>query len=201
MLQSDLMLASIGPHKPRNSRKNRCDLMKIFSKILIFFSALCSLSACAEKPPKPPVSFPFAIAQKGAKVDTIIRIPKAGGYYFTIEFIFKENDPLDRERLMKLAGDSGYKDGHLIEDPEAPGIPLLLKLRVVELKESGEKLVFEKITSQHPRAAYGMTGVDKEIAVIPLNKGRYRVSLESLRDTAELQNTNTEFSVHKGWSK
>ncbi len=115
--------------------------------------------------------------------------------------MFDNHHEGDRDRVKRLVGNSITKDGKLIEDPENPGVPLLLKLTVVKIENQKEILIFDHITNQHPESAYGAEHYNKDISKVYLNAGSYRVKLESLRSAQELKGTKIDFSIAKWWVK
>ena len=146
------------------------------------------LAACANTPS----SVPFAVQKAGNKIEIEYRAVEHRFYLLDLRLMYKEGDQEDRERVSKLAG-RYEKDpnGKLIQ----PGVPILLKLRIDAIDDSGVRPMLEREISDLRTTSYGSDSFDKRIATVPLKPGRYRISVESLRDVPELFGTPAIFRI------
>jgi hypothetical protein len=164
--------------------------MNIRRRWLMLLAALPLLSACKEGKedgdlPTPPLILPFEVQKAGNKVETPLKIVKQREYIFSLLFSYKKGDEIDRARVRKLTG--GYevvKSGKVME----PGIPTPVKLRVIAIEATGEKLVYEKETDPI-LTSWGGDSFAKNIAYVVLQPGDYRIRVESLKDAPELAGT------------
>lgn len=152
------------------------------------------LSACANDagPPKPPLSLPFEVQKAGNKVETELRVVEHRGYIFALLFMYKKDDQEDRARVRKLAGEyEKNQNGELIE----PGVPILLRLKIDVIDDSGVKTMLEQEISELRMTSYGAVSFNKRISAVPLKPGHYRISVESLKDVPELLGTPVIFQI------
>lgn len=146
------------------------------------------LTACANAPS----SWPFEVQKAGNKVEIEYRAVEHRGYLFDLRLMYKEGDREDRERVRKLAG-RYEKDnsGKLIE----PGVPILLRFKISVIDASGERLILDQEISELRKTSHGADSFNKRIIEVPLKPGRYRISVESLKDVPELFETPVIFSI------
>lgn len=164
--------------------------IRLFTAILAFFPWL---SACANaRPPKPPLIFPFAVQRAGSKIETELRIVEKRLYTIKLLFMFKDGDQEDYARVRKLAGDSAIDKSRKLVDP---GIPILLRLKIIQIDAQGQKLLFEKESSEQPCYATGTGRISKRIEDIKLDVGHYKISVENLKDVPELEGTKINFVI------
>lgn len=169
-------------------------LLKAKLLLLVVLIIFPWFSACARdaKPLQPPLSLPFEMQKAGNKVETELRVIEHRGYLFDLQLMYKERDQVDRARVKKLAGAATIdKYGNLVE----PGILILLRLKIEVVDDSGVKLMFEQEISELRLTSHGADSFDKRIAVVPLKPGRYRISVESLKDVPDLVGTPVIFRI------
>ena len=144
------------------------------------------LTACAKS------NFPFEVQKAGNKVEIEYRVVKHEFYYFNLRLMYKEGDQEDRARVRKLAGSyEKDKNGKLIE----PGIPIVLRFKINVIDSAGERPMLEQEIPVLGLTSWGGDSFSKQIAGVPLKPGRYRISVESLRDVPELVGTPVIFSI------
>lgn len=163
-------------------------IMKSKWLFIAMMALLPWLTACAQDagPPNPPLSLPFEVQQAGNKVETELRVVEHRGYSFDLRLMYKKGDQANRERVRKLAGRYEQdKNGKLIE----PGVPILLRLKIDVIDDSGVNPMLEQGVSELKLTSWGGDSFNKRIAEVPLKPGRYRISIESLRDVPELLGT------------
>lgn len=155
---------------------------------VFLLSFLPWLTACANAPS----SQPFLVQKAGNKVELEFRAVEHRAYFFNLRFMYKESDQEDRERVRKLMG--GYMTNASGKVTE-PGVPIVLKLRIAIVTELGESPILDKEISELRLTSWGGDSFGKEIAVVILKPGRYRIRVESLRDVPELVGTPVIFSI------
>ncbi len=143
----------------------------------IFMLALLPwLSGCAT------AERPFEAQKAGAKIEVEFRAREHRGYYFILSFMHKKFDRTESDRIHKLLGrEWKNKNGELT----IPGIPTLLRLRIYEV-DAAEEPIFEEDIQTFGITSAGSDSVDRDIAMVILQPGRYRISVESLKDVPEL---------------
>lgn len=98
----------------------------------------------------------------------------------------------DARRLIELAGSNArFKNGK----PLSYGISMPVKLKVSLLDPSGEKVIYDKEIQQEDMIGAGGMGIEKVIDVIDLRPGRYKVSVQSLKDTPEYSENPVTFGI------
>ena len=144
------------------------------------------LTACAKS------NLPFEVQKAGNKVEIEYRAVEHRGYLFDLRLMYKEGDQVDRERVRKLAGRyEKDNNGKLIE----PGVPILLRFKIDAIDDSGVQPMLEQEISELRMTSYGADSFDKRIAEVILKPGRYRISVESLKDVPELVGTPVIFRI------
>jgi hypothetical protein len=147
--------------------------------------------------PTPPIHLPFDIQHAGKKTEAEIRIKASAIYIFSLSFIYDTEIWGDRDRVKALVGDEkGIKQG----------VPTPFKLTFTRTKcpESGlffdkclgEALILEKTFENLRLRSWGANNFDKYIIDIPLEKGGYRVKIESLKNIPELAGTRMGLSIY-----
>lgn len=148
------------------------------------------------RPRKLPLLVPFEAQKAGSIFTAELRVMEHRSYEFALLLKAKKGISIEEaKRLIKLAGDFGRdKNGKLIR----PGISLPLKLRVSAIESSGERVVYDKEIHEEEALGAGGMGIEKLIDVIDLRPGRYKVSIQSLKDIPELAETPITFGIY-GW--
>lgn len=139
-----------------------------------------------------PSSLPFEVQKAGNKVEIEFRAAEHRGYFFNLLLMYKEGDQEDRARVRKLAGSyEKDKNGKLIE----PGIPIVLRFKINVIDDSGERPMLEQEIPVLGLTSWGGDSFSKQITTVILKPGRYRISVESLKDAPELVGTPVIFSI------
>ncbi len=129
---------------------------------------------------------PFPVQNAGAKAEFEIDVREHRAYSFSLFFMFDENNPPDRDRVKKLVG--SYETGSNGK-PIDPGVSILLRLRVASMGTLPEQVIVDKTVSDMALTSWGANSFSKMIDRFPLKPGRYRASVESLKDVPELAAT------------
>ena len=139
--------------------------------------------------PKPPLKIPFEVQKSGTKIENEIQVVDYRTYIFSLDFMYKENDQIDRARVKKLVGDDMQdKDGD-------PGVPTRLHFKISQSDASGEKSIFDQELRELRLRSWGADSLDKHIAYVNLKPGHYLISIESLIDSPELIGTPIFFTM------
>lgn len=158
------------------------------------------LSACVASPPQPPISIPFAIHKKGSKVETEFVIKEDAIYAFSLQFMFKKNDPVDRARVGKLVGTSELdKEGK----PKNIGVATPLTLKVVQLDDplsSGEPHIVLDIAGEaFIVSSWRGDRYSKTIKNVSLTKGHYYAVITNQIDQTEMKDMTVNFSISRAY--
>lgn len=168
-----------------NNNQHRTNMKPRWLSFLVL-ALLPWLPGCAK------AEWPFEVQKAGNKIEVEYRAREHRGYYFQIRLGYKKRDQADAERVGKLAGKYAKdRSGNLIE----PGVPILLRFKIYTIDASGEKLLLEQDVSELRTTSAGSGSYSKEIAMVILKPGRYRISVESLKDVPELIGTSVIFSI------
>ncbi|GAB6140121.1 hypothetical protein JCM14076_08500 [Methylosoma difficile] len=172
--------------------KSRTLLASIASVLLSFY---CALTGCVGQStsecnlPVPPIRLPFAVQNKGAKIETELLIIEEKEYIFQLSFIFKENNELDRARLKKLVGETMQDQGG------DPSIPISLRLKISSFSVNNESFVYDQELSKFWLISWGADSFEKRIVGVKLKPGHYRINVESLNDIPKLIGTSVFFTM------
>lgn len=147
-------------------------------------------------PPKPPLIVPFEAQKAGSTFTTELQVVEHRNYEFALLLKPKKGANIEEvKRLIELAeGEPGYKNGK----PLSYGISIPLKLKISVIESSGEKLIYDKEITKEQMISAGGMGIEKVIDSIELRPGRYRISVQSLKDIPELVSTPITFGIY-GW--
>jgi hypothetical protein len=170
--------------------------MKILKGLIAVFLILilCMTGSAAfwsTSPPKPPVDFPFDVSRRDSTVNKEISIREYRSYYFALQF-----DCLDRadyDRVMALVGDGGrYPDGRY-GHPDVI-VPIHIKLIRLETGKNPETVYDGTVETQAIYA--GISGaLLREIIVIDLKPGIYRVEASTIKDSPAFTGTSSHLFI------
>lgn len=173
----------------------RQTVIKISWLYILTLTLLPWLAGCAnESVPKPPIKLPFEVQKAGSMIEMEIRIVEEKEYRFALVFMYNKGDSADGERVRKLAGEPEVDNifGKLMK----PGVPILLRFKINVIDSIGEKpFVLEREVSELAVTSTGVDHFTKKIAYLPLKQGRYRISVESVKDVPELIGTPVFFQI------
>lgn len=137
-------------------------------------------------------SWPFEVQKAGNRIEVEYWAREHRGYHFQLLLGYKKRDAVDAERVGKLAGGGARdKNGKSIN----PGVPILLRFKIYVIDTAGERLMLEQEISELNTTGAGSGSYYSEIAMVILEPGRYRISVESLKDVPELVGTPVIFSI------
>jgi len=136
---------------------------------------------------KPPLEMPFELQKLGSNIEIEMHITEYKEYVFALDFMYKENDQADRDRVKKLVGDSSH-DGDF-------GIltPLHLKISAIDALEG--KTILDHEFKKLKLVSWGADNFEKHITGIKLKPGNYLIMIESLSNIPELVGTQVTFRV------
>ncbi|MDA8124875.1 MAG: DUF5625 family protein [Deltaproteobacteria bacterium] len=162
--------------------------------LTIIMIILACLAGCRAAGPRPPIELPFVIHQAGTSVSTELRILEEREYPFMLKFMFRANDKADHERVRKLVGEyQKDRQGYFMK----PGIQTPLKVTINVIDSSGERLFLEKeYMTMGMYSGPAANFYDRKIDFIKLTPGLYRVTVQSLKSTPELMNTEVILGIY-----
>ena len=178
----------------RRDNSNIANRRSLIAPLITLLFLFFALTACkSEKRLQgPPVIIQFAAHKAGVVVETELLVLEHRPYLFDLIFGFKKNDPNDRERVKTLAGDYGKnQDGKLTN----PGISVPLRLKINTIDSIGERTIFDREIFEEEMWSYGADHFSKQISVVPLKPGLYRISAETMRDTPDLIGTRISLKI------
>lgn len=170
-------------------------LTLLFIAMLAFFPWVFAY-ASDMRIPKPPFFVPFEAQKAGSVFTTELRVVEHRHYEFALLWKAKKGTSIeDAKRLIELAGgNSRDKNGK----PLSYGISIPLKLKVSVIELSGDRIIYDKEIHDEEMLSAGGMGIEKLIDTIELRPGRYRVSIQSLKDIPELAEIPINFGIY-GW--
>lgn len=182
---------------------------KMVSKFFIFLFVLAmlfSLCACSNDIPEnillptPPTKFQLNIEEAGNKIEKDFQIVEKRLYAFSLDFLFKEGNQADRDRVRKLSGGNfGIdKSGNQVIPKGDDGVPLTLNLIITKIQENNKEVqIFQKEihTNKIGICCTGASNFSKELAALLLDIGQYRVSIKNTELAPELGETQINFSI------
>lgn len=176
--------------------------MKILRKLRLrhatVISAIATLSGIVIAmglPPTPPFTQPFAAHEKGAVIETVVRIREHRNYYFMLVFDFKAGDVATRVKIEDLLSENYIDEKKQWRQRE----PRLLHLQVWEFGENGERLVSEKKCRGYEDSGAGNSSVEARFASLKLLPGKYRVRVESLSNIVGFSNLPVQINFSIGY--
>ena len=181
--------------------KNGSQLLNKIKRISIVMLAFFPwFPACASdtRPPKPPFFVPFEAQKAGSTFTTKLRVVEHRKYLFSLDIGIKKGATReaameDARRLVELlGGNERDKNGK----PLSYGISIPLKLRVAVIDSYGERTIYDKEIYQEEMTGGGRRGVTKQIDVIELKRGEYRINIQSLKDGPELAELPITFGIY-----
>jgi hypothetical protein len=149
--------------------------------------------------PVPPIQLPLDVQSSGNKIEENFQISEKRLYAFNLDFLFKENNKEDRDRVKKLSGGGfGYnKAGKQVIPKGDEGVPLVLKIVISKTDANKEIQIFQKEINTHEIGTCCLASArdSKELMVLSLYPGQYRIFVENIFVSPELGNTLINFSI------
>lgn len=191
--------------------------------IFIIIIALVDSSACSRDtseniwPPVPPIELPFDVKNIGNKVETEFQIIDHSHQLFALglNYLFKENDQISRKRAWELAGgEGGWLDapekasipigdterlyaGKWLTDKKLQAAVLSIKITVYETDGTNISPIFQKYIDTHNigLSSFGASHLEKQLLVLPLKTGRYKINVDVLSTSPEFSQTPITFKI------
>jgi hypothetical protein len=169
--------------------------------------------------PTPTIKIPVDLSKAGTIVDMEFRVDYDESTRFSLDFECKDvklDEGLDCKEMEKFLGLNGYlygnrekirvadyarakrELGNIIDknyDLDGTRVPLKIILQKVE--DNG---TFSTVIDK-PYDTKGQNGSGRDITVKYLNKGKYRLKVESLKDFKELKQRPIEFRIQSTYRK
>jgi hypothetical protein len=172
--------------------------MKLFKRLMAAFMMItwmttaCAVLPTTTSPPTPVVKFPFDVSKRDSTVNQEFRIRDYRSYYFALQFNYIGYD--DARRVFKLVGDGS---------PTDPGIHVPIHVKIYKLDTGNSKA---ELTSENTVSTinYFVQGFehnpengfyDREIVVVNLKPGIYRVEANTIKETPEFSGTPTYLEI------
>ncbi|SOY60602.1 conserved hypothetical protein, putative exported protein [Cupriavidus taiwanensis] len=146
----------------------------------------------------PPFTVPLDPSSAGSRIEREFRIPERQLYAFIVGFKYRERDQADRARARRLSGSyERDKNGKII----TPGVAFSLRVTVVKTSPEGESTVIDREINVEEIALFSWSKdeFDKEMAALPLEKGRYRIVVETTKAAPEMKGAPIILSVHRAY--
>ena len=181
--------------------KNRSQLLtkikRIFIAMLAFFPWLPACGSDA-RPPKPPFFVPFEAQKAGSTFTTVLRVVEHRNYMFALALGIKKGATREAtmENARQLSELAGGNERDKNGKPLSYGVSIPVKLKVAVIDSTGERTIYDKEIYQEEVTGGGSRGVTKLIDVIELNRGQYRINIQSLKDIPELAESPITFGIY-----
>ena len=146
---------------------------------------LCAVTACSSDRPRPPVSFPFSVLEKGAMLVEEIEVIEYRPYVF--ELTFESPDGQDIPRIRRLL----IGDGR----PENSGVTLPIKMIVWNLGNESQSPIFEQLINTRGANSWSSTDISRHVGYVSLRPGTYRIQVTNVEAKAEFENIRVKFLV------
>ncbi len=201
-------------------RCNACWLLRLTVLPIITFSF--GLFSCTEDsntnvwPPVPPIEFPLNVQKSGEKIEAEFQIidNKHRLYAFDLKFYFNEHDQAERDHLWQLTGGAGvWQDdpekskipfgaserlyaGNWLTDKKFQAAPLSIRITIIQKGEKSVKQILQKDINTHEigLSSWGAS-LNKQLLVLPLSIGHYKLLVEVLKTSPQLNKTPIHFSI------
>ena len=159
--------------------------------MLILWMIACA-AIPSTSPPTPVVKFPFDVSKRDSKVNQEFRIVEYRSYYFAIRFDYF--GPADEKRVFALVGNGSRR---------YPGvtIPIHVKIHKLDTGNLPPELIYENTISTKDRYAHGFERKQtdgnylRQIIVIDLKTGIYRVEANTIEDRPEFSGTPSYLQI------
>jgi hypothetical protein len=186
-------------------------LLKILIVALLMFILLITACAAfwATSPSLPFVKL-FDVSRKDSTVSQEIKIREYRSYIFALQFDYFDKD--DGKRIKALVGDgSRIPDKRYPFDPfnwdyAHPGITIPIHIKIIRI-ETGKnpETVYDDIAETKSQyagsySASKKTGhVCREIVIIDLKPGIYRIETNTIKDSPEFMGTQSYLRIETHW--
>ena len=145
----------------------------------------------AESPPVPRVKFPFDVSKRDSTVNQEIRIREYRSYYVAIQFDYFGVS--DQKRVMALVGDGGVRpDGGYAN----PGVIVPVHIKIIRLETGKDsETVYDDIIETQGIYSIGSGDFTRDIIIIDLKPGIYRVEANTIKDSPEFKGTPSHLLI------
>lgn len=153
--------------------------------------------------PTPPISIPIDLSKAGSVVEAEISIKEKKGYIFALHFSYighKKDGGIDTDKLHMILGDASYDTNTGVKIPS--GIPIQIKLSIYKINDNNSQTMI--IDDDYITRGYdgsNSTYMSRYINIIPLEKGKYSIRIQTKENILVLQDRKTLFAVSKFWKK
>jgi hypothetical protein len=143
------------------------------------------------------VDLPFEAGKKGSVAEAEFSIATSKTYSFYLNLHFTKGDRQSTERVRRLAGTGGYRDGRQVETGHA--IPV--RLRAERIGNNGASSILDRVFTDHDLEAMAADHFSKIVTRIRLEPGRYRARVEALENIPELEDIPVHFNLHVAYDR
>lgn len=177
--------------------RNKMSRHEIIAKIRRLVMVFLMLFPCipkavlAKSPPVPPVTFPFDVSRQGSTVDQEFRIKEYRSWYFALQF--DHFGGADSYRVLALVGRGGRgSDGSYAE----PGVIVPIHMKITKLEAGKDPETVYEGTSRTAALYAGVRGaLLRDIIIIDLKPGIYRVEARTVQDSPEFSGTPSHLKI------
>jgi len=141
----------------------------------------------------PSLDIPWDAGKKDSEVSAEIDVPRPAYYSLSLDLHFDRSNSDDRARVHKIAGDVYTDRDHVVH---GTGLSIPVRVSIVRLARSTEDTLFDQEVTRQFLTGWTADFYDREITGLRLERGRYRVTVKALSDTAALDGTETHFDMY-----
>ena len=175
--------------------------------------------------PTPTIKIPIDLSKKGTVVDTVFRVNYDESTYFSLDFYYdnpKFDNKLDSNKVIKFLGFNGYLYGEgkqisiadyeeakrslgdmINKNYDLDGTKVPLKISLMQLYADGtQKKIIDKVFETKGENGGGYKhGRHRDITVKHLKKGKYKLTIENLKDFKELAHRPMKLRIQSTYRK
>ena len=140
----------------------------------------------------PSLDIPWNAGKKDETVSAEIDVPRPAIYSLSLDLHFDRSNPDDRARVHKIAGDLYYDRDHV---PHDTGLSIPVRISIVRLTGSADDTLLDEEATRQFLEGTTADFYIRDITGLRLERGRYRVAVKALSDTAALDGTETHFDM------
>lgn len=167
-------------------------------------------------PPVPPIEFPLNTQKSGEKIEAEFQIidNKHRLYALELKFLFNKDDQAERRHVWQLTGGAGvWQDdpekskipfgsperlyaGKWLTEKEFQATPLSIRITLNQKEGDTLKQLLQKDINTHEigLSSWGAS-LNKQLLVLPLSIGHYKLKVEVLDTSPKLTGTSINFSI------
>lgn len=204
-----------------NNRKLIRRNVRRLLRLTTFIFISLGLTSCHETekkeiwPPIPPIEWPLDVMSPGKKIEAEFQIIDTPHRLFSLSLNYLYHDQDSSKRALNLSGgvgswlDESEKEnipigsaerlyaGHFTTDKQLHPAPLKLKVSIKSFSSSEAKFILEKEIETHKIGLSSSRGntFEKQLVVLPLGIGRYKLNVEVLSTSLQFDRTNITFKL------